>query len=166
MAQGDKPGHLDRVIEVKRFPVVGIGASAGGLEAVVEFFKAMPDEPGMAFVLIQHLDPHHQSLTVDLLQKHTGISVLQAGEGDLVRSDCLFVIPPNCTLTIKDGLLHLSAPSELRGLRLPIDRFFTSLAEDEQERAVAIVLSGTGSDGAQGLRRVKANGGLVLAQPP
>ncbi len=153
-------------MELDKFPIVGLGASAGGLEAVGEFLTAMPDKPGMAFVLIQHLDPRHQSLTVELLQKHTSISVQQAGEGDRVRPDCLFVIPPNCTLTIHEGRLHLSPPSEQRGLRLPIDRFFKSLAEDAQEQAVVIVLSGTGSDGAQGLRQVKANGGLVISQTP
>ena len=144
--------------------VVGLGASAGGLEAFKTFFAAMSPGSGMAFVLVQHLDPHHKSLLVELLSKHTEMSVVQAEDGMAVAADQVFVIPPNAVLTIKDGILHVTTPAPPREHRKPIDVFFAALAEDQQEKAVSIILSGSGSDGSLGLKAIKEHGGLTLAQ--
>ncbi len=144
--------------------VVGIGASAGGLNAFKKFFAHMPADNGMAFVLIQHLDPHHDSLLVDLIGKQTGMNVVAARDGERLTANRVFIIPPNATLTIKDGVLRLTSPAPPRESRRPIDTFFTSLADDQGENAVCIVLSGTGTDGTQGLKAVKESGGLTLAQ--
>ena len=144
--------------------VVGIGASAGGLAAFTTFLANTPADTGMAFVLVQHLDPHHKSLLVELLGARSPIPVLEAEDGVAVRKNCVFVIPPDATLTIKDGILRLVTPAPPREQRRPIDTFFAALAEDCGDRAVAIVLSGVGSDGAQGVRMIKEHGGLTLAQ--
>lgn len=144
--------------------IVGIGASAGGLEAFTTFFANMPADSGMAFVLVQHLDPHHKSMLVDLLGRHTKMNVTEAIDGVDVAANRIFIIPPNATLTISDGALRVSHPAPPREHRRPIDTFFASLAEDQEECAVCIVLSGTGSDGSLGLRKVKEHGGLSLAQ--
>lgn len=144
--------------------IVGIGASAGGLEAFRTFFANMPADSGMAFVLVQHLDPHHKSMLVDLLGRHTEMKVVEAADGMRVAANRIFIIPPNATLTIADGALRVTTPAPVREHRRPIDTFFASLAEDQEERAVCIVLSGTGSDGTLGLRKVKEYGGLTLAQ--
>lgn len=148
------------------FPIVGIGASAGGLEAYKQFFEAMPADSGMAFVLIQHLDPTHESMMVELLDKHTTMSVQQADDGQTIEQNTVYVIPPNRYLSLVEGKLYLRQPEEPRGMRMAIDTFFKSLAEDQQERAIGIVLSGTGSDGSSGLQAIKAHGGLALAQDP
>ncbi|MDY6946385.1 MAG: chemotaxis protein CheB, partial [Pseudomonadota bacterium] len=144
--------------------VVGIGASAGGLEAFTTFFSHMPANSGMAFVLVQHLDPHHKSMLVDLLGRQTAMPVIEATSGARIVANRIFVIPPNATLTLRGGELRVSKPAPAREHRRPIDTFFASLAEDQGERAVCVVLSGTGSDGTQGLKRVKEHGGLSLAQ--
>ena len=144
--------------------IVGIGASAGGLAAFKKFLASTPADTGMAFVLVQHLDPHHKSLLVELLGAHSPIPVVAATDGLAVKENCVFVIPPNATLTIKDGVLRLTAPAPAREHRRPIDTFFASLAEDCVERAVGIVLSGVGSDGTIGIRTIKEHGGLTLAQ--
>lgn len=144
--------------------VVGIGASAGGLEAFTTFFTHMPADSGMAFVLVQHLDPNHKSMLVDLLGRHTAMPVKEAANGARIGANCIFIIPPNATLTLRGGVLRVSKPAPAREHRRPIDTFFTSLAEDQGERAVCVILSGTGSDGTQGLRKVKEHGGLSLAQ--
>ncbi|MEZ5650883.1 MAG: chemotaxis protein CheB [Burkholderiaceae bacterium] len=151
---------------VTPYPIVGIGASAGGLDAFKQFFAAAPVDSGMAFVLVQHLDPTHDSLMADLLAKCTSMPVRQAEEGARVEPDHVYMIPPNRSMTIKSGVLHLSEPAERRGMRMAIDTFLRSLADDQGEWAVGIVLSGTGSDGTAGLRSIKANGGLTLAQDP
>ncbi len=148
------------------FPIVGIGASAGGLEALRGLFRAMPEGTGAGFVLVQHLDPTHDSLMAELLTKYARIPVVQVVDGMTVQPNRLHVIPPNAELTIAEGVLYLNAPTEKRGLRMPIDRFFSSLADDQQERAVAVVLSGAGTDGTYGVRLIKARGGMVLAQDP
>jgi len=150
------------------FPIVGIGASAGGLGAFEAFFSGLPADqaPGMAFVLIQHLAPDHESLLSELVRRFTRMPVYEAAEGMVVARDSVYVIPPNCDLAIIGGSLHLLEPSAPRGQRLPIDFFLRSLALDQGERAICIILSGTGGDGAQGLRAVKGGGGLVLAQAP
>jgi two-component system CheB/CheR fusion protein len=144
--------------------VVGIGASAGGLDAFKAFFAHMPSDSGMAFVLVQHLSPDHKSMLVDLVGKATAMTVTEAEDGKSLDANCVHVIPPDATLTIKDRVLRVVMPAPPRQHRRPIDTFFASLAEDQGENAVCIVLAGTGSDGALGLRVVKEHGGLTLAQ--
>lgn len=144
--------------------IVGIGASAGGLEALEAFFKAMPDDPGMAFVLVVHLDPTHVSILPELLQKHTKMAVRQVEDGQRVERNHVYVIPPNKHLTILNGALCLLDVREPRGAHLPIDGFFRSLAQDQQRRAVGIVLSGTGTDGTLGVKAIKSAAGMVMVQ--
>ena len=146
--------------------VVGIGASAGGLEAFKKFLQAMPHDSGMAFVLIQHLDPDHESLMADLLSKYTSMQVVQAEDAMTILPNQVYMIPPNRFIKLYDGGLFLDKPVKQRGLRLPIDYFFRSLAEHRRERAVAIVLSGTGSDGTLGIKEIKAQGGMIMVQQP
>ncbi len=146
--------------------VVGLGASAGGLDAFRQFLTAVPDDTGMAFVLIQHLDPTHESLTAELLARHTRMSVVQVNDETRVEPNHVYVIPPKKYLTISGQTLQLTEQAERRGVRVPIDYFFRSLADDQQERSVGIVLSGTGSDGTLGVREIKAAGGMVMAQTP
>jgi len=153
---------------VARFPVVGIGASAGGLAAFEAFFEGMPaqTDPGMAFVLVQHLAPDHKSLLSELVRRYTRMQVIDVEDGMVVQPNCTYIIPPGRDMAFLNGTLHLLEPSAPRGQRLPIDFFFRSLAEDQHERAIAIVLSGTGSDGTLGVRAVKGEGGMVMAQKP
>jgi two-component system, chemotaxis family, CheB/CheR fusion protein len=143
---------------------VGIGASAGGLAAFNAFLDHMPPDSGMVFVLVQHLAPDHKSMLVELLRAHTSMRVLEAQDGLPLTRDHVYVIPPDATLTIENGLLCVSTPAPAREYRRPIDTFFSSLAEDQGELAVSIVLSGVGSDGTLGLGSVKEHGGLTLAQ--
>ena len=147
-------------------PVIGLGASAGGLQAFTDFFEAIPENSGMAFVAIHHVDPNHKSLMADLLSKHTNMTVELAADQTPVKPDHVYIIPPGEFLCIEDGVLRLKEPSEPRGMRLPIDFFLRSLAKDQQQNAVAVILSGTGSDGTAGVRSIKENGGLVLVQEP
>ncbi len=149
-----------------RFPIVGIGASAGGLEALEKFFKNMPAKSGMAFVVIQHLDPNHIGIMPELIQRTTQMKVLQASEKLKVKPNNVYVIPPAKSLTILNGKLYLFTPTEPRGFRLPIDIFFRSLAVDQQDFSVGIILSGMGSDGALGVKAIKENNGIVLVQDP
>jgi two-component system, chemotaxis family, CheB/CheR fusion protein len=144
--------------------VVGIGASAGGLAAFKTFLANTPADTGMAFVLVQHLDPHHKSLLVELLGAGAAIPVIEATNGMAIRKNCVFVIPPDATLTIKDGILSVVSPAPPRELRRPIDTFLSSLAEDCGDKAVGIILSGVGSDGSLGVGKIKEHGGLTLAQ--
>ena len=148
------------------FPVVALGASAGGLDAFKKFFDALPANCGMAFVLIQHLDPKHQSMMVDLLTGHTPMKVLQATDGMQLERDHVYLIPPGAYLAIEDGTLRLSKPRERHGARMPFDFFLRSLAEECGERAICAILSGTGTDGSLGLKAVKEKGGLVIVQDP
>jgi PAS domain S-box-containing protein len=147
-------------------PVVGVGASAGGLDAFQALFSCMPADSGMAFVLVQHLDPRHETLMPELLARHTSMPVQLVTEDTTVRTDHIYVTPPDTTVTIDDCVLRVSRPERARGRRTPIDSFFRSLAEDQGDDAVAIVLSGTGADGALGLRTVREHGGLTLVQTP
>jgi two-component system CheB/CheR fusion protein len=149
-----------------KIPVVGIGASAGGLSAFTSFFEAIPPETGMAFVLIQHLDPNHPSLMVDLLSKHTQMKVVQVEDKMKIEANHVYMIPPNWSLAVENGVLHLTQPTLRRGMRMPINFFFNSLAEDQHEQAICIILSGTGSDGTLGLKSVKSYGGMVMVQEP
>jgi two-component system CheB/CheR fusion protein len=148
------------------FPIVGIGASAGGLEALEQFLRGVPPDSGMAFVIIQHLDPTHQGLLPELLQRASGMTVFQVKDRMRVKPNCVYVIPPNRDMSILHGVLHLFEPTEPRGLRLPIDFFLRSLAEDRQQYSVGVILSGMGSDGTMGLRAIKEKAGLGLAQEP
>lgn len=150
------------------FPIVGIGASAGGLSAFEAFFSAMPKEvdPDMAFILVQHLAPDHKSLLTELIQRYTRMQVFEVEDGMTVKPNCAYIIPPNRDMAFFNGTLQLLEPSAPRGQRLPIDFFFRSLAQDRHERAICIVLSGTGSDGTLGVRAVKGEGGMVIAQNP
>lgn len=146
--------------------VIGIGASAGGLEALEAFLSHVPADSGLAFVIIQHLDPMHKGVMPELLQRITPMLVTQAGNRMQVKADHVYVIPPNKDLSILHGSLFLLDPIAARGLRLPIDFFFRSLAEDQHERAIGVILSGMGSDGTLGLRAIKENAGLSLVQDP
>jgi two-component system CheB/CheR fusion protein len=148
------------------FPIVGIGASAGGLEALEQFFGNMSKDSGMAFVVIQHLDPNHAGIMPELLQRITPMKVFQATDQLKVKPDQVYVIPPNKSLSLLNGALHLFEPVELRGLRLPVDFFFRSLALDKQEKSIGVVLSGMGSDGSLGLKAIKEKNGIVLIQEP
>ena len=148
------------------FPIVAIGASAGGLEVFRGFLDAQSPKSGMAFVMIQHLDPTHPSLMVELLSSHTSMAVVQATDGARLEPDRVYLIPPGVSLAIRDGLLRLSKPVERHGARLPFDFFLGSLAEAGGERAICVVLSGSGGDGSVGLRAIKEKGGLVIVQDP
>jgi two-component system CheB/CheR fusion protein len=148
------------------FPVVGIGASAGGLAALLRFFEQMPAHSGMAFVIILHLSPKHESNAAQILQRATTMPVLQVTERTPIKADHVYVIPPMHALAMDDGHLALTAPKKVGGVHLDIDLFFRTLAQVHQERAIAIVMSGTGSDGAVGLARVKEKGGVTFSQAP
>lgn len=147
-------------------PVVGIGASAGGLDAFKKFFAALPSDSGIAFVLIPHLDPRHESLMVELISRHTKMPVAEAEDGMPVQANHVYIIPPNKYMTISGGILRLSGPIERGGPQTSIDLFLRSLGDDKQEQAICIILSGTGAHGALGLRAVKAAGGLAMVQDP
>ena len=148
------------------FPVVAIGASAGGLEAIEEFLKGVPEDAGMAFVLIQHLDPNHKSILTDLIKRATPLRVFEVEDGMRIETNCAYVIPPNRDMAILHGALQLIEPTAPRGLRLPIDYFFRTFAQDQGDRAICIVLSGTGTDGTLGIKAVKEAGGMVIVQSP
>ena len=148
------------------FPIVGMGASAGGLEAFQKFFTVMPPDGGMAFVLAQHLDPRHATLMPELLGRTTAMPVEQVEDETPVAPDRVYVIPPNATLTVEGGMLRVRPPAEDRGIRMPIDSLFHSLAEDQGHNAVCVLFSGSGSDGTLGLRAVKEHGGMAMAQSP
>jgi two-component system CheB/CheR fusion protein len=147
------------------FPIVAIGASAGGLEACRKLLTALPADNGMAFILVQHLDPSHDSMLVNLLAGNTAMPVLQAADGMAIERERVYVIPPGVYLAVDDkGALRLSRPQERHGMRLPFDFLLNSLARECGARTVCVVLSGTGADGSLGLKAVKAKGGLVIAQ--
>ena len=152
----------------RSFPVVGIGASAGGLAAFEAFFRGLPtdSEPDMAFVVVQHLAPDQPSILTDLLKRFTRMPVFEVEDGMTVERNVIYVIPPNRDLAFLNGTLQLLEPTAPRGQRLAIDFFFRSLAQDQRERAIGIVLSGTGSDGTLGVRAIKGEGGMVIAQSP
>ncbi len=151
---------------VKDFPIVGIGASAGGLEALELFLGHVPPDSGLAYIVVQHLDPSRKGILVELLQRATPLPVREVTDRMRVKPNHVYVIPPNCDLSILHGVLHLLAPSAPRGLRLPIDFFFRALAADQQERSAGLILSGMGSDGTLGLRAIKEHAGAVFVQDP
>jgi len=148
------------------FPIVGIGASAGGLEALEQFLRQVPQWSGMAFVIVQHLDPTHKGIMPELLQRTTEMEVFQVKDRMRVKPNCVYVIPPNKDMSILHGVLHLFEPTAPRGLRLPIDFFLRSLAEDRRELSIGVILSGMGSDGTMGLRAIKEKAGVALVQEP
>src|SRR6476661_3394634 len=146
--------------------IVGIGASAGGLEALERLFEHMPAETGVGFVVVQHLSPDFKSLTDELLARRTSIPIHRVVDGMEVRPDAIYLIPPKKDMILSSGRLLLTDKDPSQFVALPIDHFFRSLAQDLGDRAVGIVLSGTGSDGSRGLRDIRAAGGLVIAQSP
>lgn len=147
-------------------PVIGIGASAGGIEALSRFFEAMPADSGCAFVVVLHLDPKRESELARVLSAKTAMPVVQVTDGLRIVANSVFVIAPDTDLKVRKGSLCVSQPSEPRGHRHPVDVLFSSLAADQKERAIAIVLSGTGRNGTEGLREIRAEGGLSLVQTP
>jgi len=148
------------------FPIVGIGASAGGLDPIEQFLTNVPENSGLAYVVIQHLDPTQKGMLPEILRKKSKMEVYQATEGIVVEPNCVYVIPPNTSMSILKGKLHLIEPLETRGMRLPIDFFLESLAEYRQERGVGVILSGMGSDGTAGLLNLKEKNGIVMVQSP
>ena len=148
------------------FPIVGVGASAGGLAAFEKFLSGIPEgvDPGMAFVLVQHLAPTHKSILAEILGRSTSLTVVEVEDGMAVQPNYVYVIPPGHDMALLNGTLQLLEPTEPRGHQLPIDFFFRSLAQDQHQRAIGVVLSGTGSDGTLGIRAIKGEGGMVIAQ--
>jgi two-component system CheB/CheR fusion protein len=145
---------------------VGLGASAGGLAVLEQFLAHVPPSSGLAYVVVQHLDPTQKAMLVELLQRATDMPVLEATDTMRIEPDVVYVIPPNKEMSLAGGLLHLAEPVQPRGMRLPIDLFFSSLARDQGDRSIGVVLSGMGSDGSLGLQAIKSQGGLTLAQAP
>ena len=167
-AKRDSPkpqrSHKPNLTKLSSFPIVGVGASAGGLEAFSALLRALPTDTGMAFVLVQHLHPSYQSALTEILSRETQMPVQEVRDGMDVKPDHIYVIPPSADLEIQRGILHLVARTEGDRHRLPIDRFFRSLAEDEGSRSIGVILSGTASDGVLGLKAIKAQGGITFAQ--
>ncbi len=155
LAEASSPSH-----------VVGMGGSAGGLEAFEQFFTHLPSDTGMAFVLVPHLEPTHKGMMPELLQRHTAMEVVEAEDGMKIQPNCVYVIPPNADLAILHGTLQVLQPIAPRGLRTPIDFFFRHLAADQKEKAVCVLFSGMGSDGALGLKAIKENLGMAMVQDP
>ncbi len=161
-----KPLVSSRQNNPAKFPIVGIGASAGGLEALEQLLSNVPDNGGMAYVVIQHLDPTQKGMLPELLQRISKMKVFLVEDRMKVRPNCVYVIPPNKTMSILKGTLYLLEPIETRGLRLPIDFFLRSLADDQQEYAIGIILSGMGSDGSIGIGAIKEKNGIAMVQEP
>lgn len=148
------------------FPIIGIGASAGGLEAFEQFFRHVPPKSGMAYILVSHLDPGHASMLTEILQRATKMPVVEADDQMKVKPDHVYVIPPNREMSIFHGALQLSIPETPRGQRMPIDLFLRSLAEEQGENTIGVILSGTGTDGTLGLRAILGAGGVSFVQDP
>jgi chemotaxis response regulator CheB len=156
----------DTRTEEHLFPIVGIGASAGGLEALDVFLRNVPAESLIAFIIVQHLEPTQKDFMVELLQRSTAMKVVQVKDRTVVRPGCVYVIPPNKEMSILHGVLHLLDRIAPHGVHLPIDFFLRSLADDEKERSVGVILSRMGSDGTFGLRAIKEKGGATFVQDP
>ena len=163
-ARGQKADSESVKANAGSFPVVGIGASAGGLEAVTRLLQHLPVDTGMTFVLVQHLDPVHESALTKLLSKATKMPVREVTNNTRVQPNQVNIIPPNTSLTIDEGVLKLHPRKKTDGMHRPIDHFFHSLAEDQHERAISVILSGTASDGTLGCEVIKAEGGITFAQ--
>lgn len=152
--------------EKTKFPIVCIGASAGGLEALEQFICPIPENSGFAYIVIQHLDPTHKGMLPEILQRNSKMQVIQVKDRMPIKPNNVFVIPPNKNMSISRGFFHLADPTEIRGLRLPIDYFMRSLARDQHENAIGVILSGMGSDGCLGLSAIKEQNGIVMVQEP
>jgi two-component system CheB/CheR fusion protein len=170
-----KPGKIKSTLSTKKaasdsdkglFPIVGIGASAGGLEAIEQFLANVSENSGLAYIVVQHLDPTQKGMLPELLQRISKMKVLQVKDLMVVRPNCVYVIPPNKTMSILRGVLHLHKPIQERGQRLPIDFFLHSLADDRKRLGIGLILSGMGSDGSLGLRSIKEKNGIVMVQDP
>ena len=161
----DSPPHPAPAIEAQP-RIVGLGASAGGLASLELFFSSVPADSDLAYIVVQHLDPTRKTLLGSLLQRVTALPVQEATHGMIIERNAVYVIPPNSELTVVKGHLHLSHSPHPRGLRLPIDALLSSLAREQGERAVGVVLSGMGADGTLGLQSLHTQGGLTLAQQP
>ncbi len=148
------------------FGIVGVGASAGGFEAFVQFLEGLPAIPNVAIILVQHLAPHHSSSLASLLADHTALPVVEATEGARIVPNRVYVVPPNAQMELIDGHLHLGRRPDDRSQYTPIDFFFRSLARSLKDHAIGVVLSGTGSDGALGIREIKSMEGITFAQDP
>src|SRR6202030_3113063 len=163
-SSGESQTAIDAKASPGLFPIVGIGASAGGLEAFSELLRYLPEKTGMAFVLVQHLDPKHGSALREILARTTKIPVAEVTQGVVVQPDHAYVIPANTSLTIKSGMLQLGSRVLTHGQHMPINDFFRSLAENAGQQAIGVILSGTASDGTEGCRAIKAAGGITFAQ--
>jgi two-component system, chemotaxis family, CheB/CheR fusion protein len=163
-AKADPSMEAEPTPESHGFPIVGVGASAGGYEAFSEMLKTLPENTGMAFVFVQHLDPTHGSVLTEILSRTAKIPAVEVKDGMKVEPDHLYVIPANTTMLLNDGELRLGARTLVRGQHLPIDQFFNSLAEERGNQAIGVILSGTASDGTEGCRAIKAFGGITFAQ--
>jgi two-component system, chemotaxis family, CheB/CheR fusion protein len=175
-AQGDTPKGRMKVAprsdrcsdhdqdQTESFLIVGVGASAGGLEAFTQLLGALPPKPRMAFILVQHLDPQHHSMLADILSKTSKMPIHEAKDRVAVKPDCIYVIPPNTSMAIRGGKLALTPRTHSPHPHLPVDFFLRSLAEDQKSNAIGVILSGNGSDGVAGLAAVKAEGGVTFAQ--
>jgi len=152
--------------EGNRFPIVGIGSSAGGLEALELFFSNVPSDTNMAFVIIQHLSPRHKSIMADILMKYTQMKVLQIEDNRKIKPNNVYLNPPDKNVVILNTRFHLTEPTQMHGVNLPIDCFFKSLSEDQGEKAICIILSGTATDGTLGLKAIKGEGGMAMVQDP
>lgn len=163
-----KPKELPQEISLSNgsFPVVAIGASAGGLEAYTDFFRSLQPNTGMSFVLIQHLDPTHHSMLTEIVSKATSMPVEEIASGTKVNPNRVYVIPHNALIAVSDGVFVLTPRDKRSGQHLAVNFFMRSLAEERKSKAIGIVLSGTGSDGTQGLEYIKAEGGITFAQDP
>ena len=153
-------------LSAQTFPVVGVGASAGGLEALTEFLESLPATPGMSFIIVQHLSPVHESTLAKLLQGHTTLPVVALSHGQPIACDEVYVIVENTALTVCDGKLHVESRDHAQKPHMPIDVLFKSMAEELQQRAFGAVFSGGGSDGNRGLSTIKEAGGVTFAQDP
>jgi two-component system, chemotaxis family, CheB/CheR fusion protein len=163
---GSQSAHRRPAGDQHDFYIVGMGGSAGGLEAFGQFFTHMPADAGMAFVVVPHLEPTHKGMMPELLQRNTAMKVVEVADGMKVQPNCVYIIPPNADLAILHGVLQVLEPLAPRGLRTPVDSFFQQLAMDQKEKAIAILFSGMGSDGTRGLKAIKENLGMVMAQDP
>jgi two-component system CheB/CheR fusion protein len=160
----DRAAKPDSVQAVPPLVIAGVGASAGGLEAFTQLLRHLPTDTGLAFVLVQHLDPHHESALTNLLSRATAMPVEEVTNNLRVERNRVYVIPPNANMGIREGVLNLEPLQKTRGVNRAIDFFFQSLAQDFQERAIGVILSGTASDGALGMEAIKAEGGITFAQ--
>ena len=163
-AQDRKSSGLSK--ESSNIPIVGIGSSAGGLEALELFFSNLPPNTNMAFVIIQHLSPKHKSIMADILMKYTQMKVLPVQDDKEIKPNCVYLNPPDKNVVILNRRLYLTEPTQSHGVNLPIDCFFRSLSEDQGEKAICIILSGTATDGTLGLKAIKGEGGMAMVQEP